>query len=123
MPSPGIPILKTELSYPFTIEGGFSTSIQIDGEFNIRLATAMDLGWTCSTPTVPSQMENSIISEFSGYVSITALYGTGWEHLLCIGRGIDQEISAWISRIHQSCLFCIAFTERNGRLGVNTGKK
>lgn len=97
MPSPGIVTLKTELAFPYTVEGGFPTQIALSGEFNTRLATAMHNGWTCATPTTPSQMEPNIITEFSAYVNTSGPYGTGWQHLLCLGRGIDQEIDAWVA--------------------------
>ena len=96
MPSPGITTLKSELAVPFTV-GGYATQIVLNGQFDTRLATAMHNGWTCATPTTPSQMEVNVITEFGSYVGISGSFGTGWQHLLCLGRGIDQEIDAWVA--------------------------
>lgn len=97
MPSPGIPTLKNALTFPYTVEGGFATSMKYDSEVNDKLATAMHIGWTSSSPTTPTTMETAISAEFSSYVQTSGPYGTGWQHLLCLGIGIDEEIAAWVS--------------------------
>jgi hypothetical protein len=94
MPSPGITALKTSLAIPLNVEGGFSTSIVLNGTTNVSLATGIHNGWGTIYPTTLTTMESTIISAFGGYVDGVYL---GSQFLVCCGRGVDLEIADWVA--------------------------
>ncbi len=94
MPSPSASVLRTELAVPFTVEGGFNTNIVLGGEFNTRMASGMDTGWTSATPTTPSSFQSAILAAFSGY-TLGAGQGLNW--ITCIGTELDAEVDLWIA--------------------------
>lgn len=95
MPSPGIEGLKTELASTFVIEDGISITMDIGGQFVIRMATGLHNGWTCTSPVTPSTFETAIQAAFTGYVSPTP--PSGWEHITAIGVGLDAEVDLWVA--------------------------
>lgn len=94
MPSPGIESIKQILGTTKITVNGFNTGFNKQGEVIVRLATATHNGWGSLYPTTVSTVEESIITEFTGYIK------SGWEgfeYIKCLGRGIDIEIQSWVN--------------------------
>lgn len=93
MPSPGIPALEAVLATSYTI-GGYAAHMEQYGTTVVKLATGMDSGWVCVSPTIPSDMEVAILAAFGAYLGPAS---QGYRFIQCCGRGIDQEVDAWIA--------------------------
>lgn len=93
MPSPGQAAIASSIgTKSFTVEGGFVTQFQSTAEFIQDLATAINAGWTCASPTTPSTMAAAFTSQFAGMLA-----GVGKQVIDCIAAGIDAEIAAWVA--------------------------
>ena len=95
MPSPGQETLATDLgsaSYSMTHNGETLTiSFNSDGDTIQRLATAMDSGWTITSPTSPTSFESTFNTEFSD------ILGQGKTFMDCIATALDTEVDVWIA--------------------------
>ena len=93
MPSPGAGAIAEQIgAKKYTVEGGFSVEFSESGEFILKLANAMNAGWTSSSPLLSTSMSVAFSGEFAGY-----LVGRGSVFVNCIARGIDQETAIWVA--------------------------
>lgn len=93
MPSPGQSSIAGTLgAKTYTVDGGFDTQFNEQGTFVQKLATAIDSGWTCATPTTSTSMASAFDAELANYLA-----GQGKQFVDCIAAGIDTEIDAWVA--------------------------
>ena len=92
MPSPGVPALKTALAAESFLIAGKTVNFDEEGDTIVKLAEAMDAGWTSSSPATGTVMAAQFALKFSGYAS-----GDGLSFLNCIAVAIDTEVAAWIA--------------------------
>jgi len=93
MPNPGQASIKAIIiSTPLSVKG-FNTTF-VDGIFTNQLAQGISDGWGSLYPTTPSTCENGIDAALSSFIN------SGWEgqdYIRCLGKGIDDEVQAWVS--------------------------
>ena len=99
MPAPSVENTKTAIAVPYTVEGGFSTSIDIDSNFCVKFSNGFVNGWTCASPTTASSFETQIISAFGSYIT-GGSNGLLW--ITCIGRELDNEVIEWVDSWNSS---------------------
>lgn len=76
-----------------TSETPVNTQMSSSGTTVTSLASAMDTGWTCASPTTPSTFETAFSAEFS-YLSAG---GGGSGYLTCLAQALDAEVDLWVA--------------------------
>lgn len=93
MPSPGATAIAHSIGGKnYVVEGNFATGFTTGSPFVSKLATAMDTGWTSSSPSTSTSMDNAFASELGSF-----LQGAGLAFLNCVAQSIDAETTAWVN--------------------------
>lgn len=91
MPSPGTSAIENAIAgTTFDVEGE-TTEFKAGSLLVVQLGSAIDAGWTSSSPAAPTTMAASFAATF------TNLVGPGLVAMNAIASGIDQETAAWVA--------------------------
>lgn len=70
---------------------GETVQFNASGDTAQGVGAAINAGWTCAAPVVPSTMAVAFAAQFANIV------GQGLAFLMAIANGIDAEIALWVA--------------------------